>query len=261
MTTATFKKRLATAAMAAMALVGGVTASTTVATAAPANNLVTFGDSYARMPQKSHIPELMGKAIGANVRDFATPGATARSLNHSSAKSQVDAALRAGALNKGTTHVAMIIGGNDVAGFGGTTSKVLHPILNSTLGPQVARIKSAAPNAKISLIGYPRITSANGDICAISVGGQPIKMSSHLNYIHNAEMDINHAQRAFARQHGIQFIDLKPASTGHDMCAPLSTRYVDALLPLGPDAVNMAPIHPSPLGQHFIANEYARQVR
>jgi hypothetical protein len=63
-----------------------------------------------------------------------------------------------------------------------------------------------------------------------------------------------------ANAHAATFIDVRPASVGHDMCAEETARYYE---PYVPDASSdgAAPLHPKPLGMSAIAGVVENTVR
>ncbi|MGK5741827.1 SGNH/GDSL hydrolase family protein [Micromonospora sp. URMC 103] len=225
--------RRALAALAALltATLGAVFAVPGTAQAAPVH-YVALGDSYSSgvgagpydwstclRSQKSYAP-LWAAAHG--VASFAFPACggavTADVIND-----------QVGALSTGTTLVTVTIGGND-AGFAdvitscrfGSTSTCTNAVnesrafatatLPGRLDATYAAIRTRAPNARLVVLGYPRLFELN------SCGW--LAMSVYKRTILNEAADVLAtviAGRAAAA--GATFVDTRPSFAGHGVCA------------------------------------------
>ncbi|ONI75064.1 triacylglycerol lipase [Actinosynnema sp. ALI-1.44] len=134
-----------------------------------------------------------------------------------------------GSLNSGTAYVTVSAGGND-AGFSSVITQCAKPwpytctneinAANTTIRDAIPgrldglynAIKGRAPNAKVVVVGYPRLF--NGEECnalaRISPGEQ-----AELNKSADLLAGVISARAA---AHGFAFVDPRPAFTGHAVC-------------------------------------------
>ncbi|MDI3388808.1 SGNH/GDSL hydrolase family protein [Streptomyces sp. B-S-A8] len=134
-----------------------------------------------------------------------------------------------GPLNAGTTLVSLTVGGND-AGFADVmTTCVLQSesaciarvneakrYVDTTLPGQLdetySAIRGKAPNAQVSVLGYPRFYKLNGSC----VAGLTENERAAIN---GAADHLNAATAKRAADHGFAFGDVVPAFTGHEICS------------------------------------------
>ncbi|HET6154329.1 MAG TPA: SGNH/GDSL hydrolase family protein [Marmoricola sp.] len=88
----------------------------------------------------------------------------------------------------------------------------------ATVGQQVraniAAIREAAPNARIVLVGYPRLVSATGACPSqVPVPAKALAWSRHIL------IAVNTTLSATAKSAGVDYIDTYKASAGHDVCS------------------------------------------
>jgi lysophospholipase L1-like esterase len=204
----------------------------TAAQAAPAVNYVALGDSYSSgvgagsydlstclRSQKSYAALW---AAAHAVSSFAFP-ACGGAVTADVLDNQVSA------LNAGTTLVTITIGGND-AGFAdvvascrfGSDSSCTSAVnearafatgeLPGRLDRTYAAIRDRAPNARLIVLGYPRLFELGW--CGL------LAMSTYKRTILNQAADVLAtviAARAGAA--GASFVDARPAFAGHGVCA------------------------------------------
>ncbi|MBP2473411.1 lysophospholipase L1-like esterase [Crossiella equi] len=225
--------------MAAMFAVGAVTAAPAVAAPA-ATNYVALGDSYhtgvgtrnydpasgdcRRSPQA--YAALYAKAKGANFTFAACSGArTADVINSQS-----------NALNASTNLVTVGIGGND-AGFAdiltkcqlGSDSECRTAVdgaiafaqrdLPARLDNVYRTIKSKAPNARVIVVGYPRLFDPNAGLCGMS---KPKRTA--LNQAADILSDVTAARASAA---GAVYADVRSQFARNGNCA--SPEWVNGL--------------------------------
>ncbi|MBM0229314.1 MULTISPECIES: SGNH/GDSL hydrolase family protein [Micromonospora] len=224
-------RRVRTALAALLAGVLGAVVVPGVAQAATVN-YVALGDSYSSgvgagpydlstclRSQKSYAPLWAAAHAVSSFRFPACGGAvTADVIN-----SQV------GSLSSSTTLVTITIGGND-AGFAdvitscrfGSTSTCTNAVneaksfatatLPGRLDATYAAIRNRAPNARLVVLGYPRLFETN--YCGL------LAMSTYKRTILNEAADLLAsviAGRAGAA--GATFVDTRPYFAGHGVCA------------------------------------------
>lgn len=232
-------KHISAIAAAALTSVAALAVAPT-ASAAP-GNAVLFGDSIAANPTAGNyiinkiapaapipttgagcatdnaIPHKYTARNGQPMTSFACAGAsfTEGGMHIST---QIDKAVRSGKLNGSTSTVVLYAGAND------TYTKVLnsHKSVNrmgaelqSAMTGAINRIKSHAPNATIKVMGYPTITNPAGHTCVI--GHLPPTSFNPLTP--QIERKLEEVSQNAARATGAQFISLKAASRGHDLCS------------------------------------------
>lgn len=215
----------------------GIAAAGAVA-AAPAQaattSYVALGDSYSSgTGTRSYLadgtscqrsvyayPSLIASSKGLTLNFRACSGATVANVT----------ASQLGALTPGTTHVSISVGGND-AGFADVLSECAQPawmsdchgaiddaqylitsVLPGRLSTLYASIRSRAPKAKVTVVGYPRIF--NGEDCNALTWFSPTE-ESRLNY--TADL-LNSRTSAQATARGFAFANPTSAFAGHAVC-------------------------------------------
>jgi lysophospholipase L1-like esterase len=272
-------------AMATVALVLSALFTPVTATA-QSGNVVTFGDSYTASPDqfKNHAagglssnlpgsstagypsrggclqspmnwPRQLADQTGLRVDDWSCTAETSQSV-----LSRLDAAIGAGDINSGTRAVIMNIGGNDFGPFA-----VLEgaPFLNvpviaerfaGHMDSAAAKIRAAAPNARIVLAGYPEITNGSG-VCVFNVVPQvPMGIPVPGAYGEGVLRDM---QRNAAEATGMHFVDNYALTRGHNTCSPNdSQRYVAGIIDTTSPDYTMS-MHPTDLGHAALARNNA----
>lgn len=214
------------AASAAALLIGAGTAGAT------GSKYVALGDSYSSgVGTRQYIndgtncqrsvyayPELTAQKLGYALNFQACSGATTADV----LSGQV------GALDGTTKFVTITVGGND-AGFSSVIEKCALPFYNCTgdintaetfirnqlpgrLDSLYGTIHQKAPNAKVLVVGYPRLF--NGVEC------NPFaRLSPQEQQQLNAGADLlDNTISAAAGRHAFTFVDVRQAFTGHAVC-------------------------------------------
>ncbi|MGZ4436616.1 MAG: SGNH/GDSL hydrolase family protein [Actinomycetes bacterium] len=205
-----------------------------VAPAYGATSYVALGDSYAAgVGSRSYYdddtgcsrspyayPVLDAARVGASLSFRACIGATTGDV----------LADQLGTLSAATTYVTVQVGGNDV-GFTRVITTCAKPAWASNCGAAVDRaqyairntlpgrlddlyaaIAAKAPNARVTVVGYPRLF--NGEDCNAGTWFSPTE-ESRLNKTADL-LDATTAARAVAA--GYEFVNPVPAFTGHAVC-------------------------------------------
>ncbi|MEV0248272.1 SGNH/GDSL hydrolase family protein [Nocardia sp. NPDC050712] len=113
------------------------------------------------------------------------------------------------------------------------------------------QITTLAPNAKIFVDGWPLYIRDGG--CPALVGLRPADAAT----VQRAFDRLNTVVAAGARTTGATYIDTRPRSTGHDMCAPEGTRWFDPILA----TETLLPYHPTLTGMRGIADIVVDGIR
>lgn len=270
--------------VAALVAVCSFVALAPAAQAAP-TNIVLFGDSLIANPA-FNIAEVMqgpGKVTpnvapegrcprgakriaselqaqtGIKVEDFACTGAAAFAPLSGEKRlvTQVNQALSQGKLNAGTRNVMVQIGINDT-----WKAPNLYDVQRDEyvkeVRRQMDRVRAAAPNAKITMLGYPEIIDRAGNSCWVHWNGvdQPPMVIPPLNSALAAAHDW---QRQAARAVGGNWLNLEAATRGHGSCAPRDQRWVAGVIDNSSKPYNIT-THLTHEGNRGVAEVLARNL-
>ncbi|HEY8458548.1 MAG TPA: SGNH/GDSL hydrolase family protein [Actinopolymorphaceae bacterium] len=210
---------------------GSGLAIATPAGAAPA--YVALGDSYSSgVGTRSYYddsgsckrspyayPVIDAGRLGAALTFVACAGATVADVQNN----------QLGSLTSSTTYVTLSVGGND-AGWASVILKCAQPwpttcwgeidaaesFISNTLPGRLdalySAIRSRAPNARVAVVGYPRLF--NGEECNLAARISPGEQAEL-----NAAADLlSSVIAARAAAHGFRYVDARPAFTGHAVC-------------------------------------------
>lgn len=239
----------------------------------PGTQMVTFGDSYAanggsggarfvpsETPSRPNCrtdsenwPHVAARTAGLQLADYTCNGTSVQLPDY------VDSAIAQGDLGPDTRQVAIMYGIldprviGDVAYSSGTNGQELQQsAFVSALNDTVNRIRSAAPNAKITLVSYPRLLD-NDFLCTGNFQGFAPGSSGQFQgpnlYIPGGSRTEAHFSQVIgdtAARIGVSFVDAYSASAGHGPCSDPSQRWVNMYQRQNPDSV-MAN-HPTDLG-------------
>ncbi|MDK8846756.1 GDSL-type esterase/lipase family protein [Corynebacterium sp. MSK297] len=231
------------------------------------NNMPLSSDSATDMSSSSSAMSGSSKDIITTGVGCVTDGAIANEIRQASGVARVDqyqcsgASLASGEpriddtlrtateqadLTRSTKNVVIVAGANDTYRYGLDTQAVDHAV-RSGLQNAIDVIHEHAPNAKIVVVGYPRVTS-DGTTCANSGlhSSDPLPIPTPL--IAATEQRLQNNLREVAEHNGATFVDAWPASAGHDMCSP--QRWWRNLFDVAPPAPGNIPLHLNALGIH-----------
>lgn len=219
-------------AAATLAAVTGFLTAPTAAAATPA--YVALGDSYASgTGTRSYLSDGTSCQRSAYAYPSLIAAARGYSLNFracSGARIPDVTTNQLGALSATTSYVSISVGGND-AGFADVLTECAQPgwmsncsgaidtaqsYINNTLPGKLstlyASIRSKAPNAKVVVVGYPRIF--NGEDCNAGTWFSPSEESRL-----NATADLlNSKTSAQASAKGFSFANPTSRFVGHAVC-------------------------------------------
>lgn len=187
--------------------VAALSLTTTYAHAAPASNVVMFGDSFFANPTYAQVggvqaqpgsseifyqgqpgaPSPQGcpqgqsnignelKQYGHNVVNMACSSAKAGGTSkRSNMRSQVGHAVNYNLLNSKTDSVLIQFAANDAPSLiadnpvtGASSDAILGEDYYRGMRENISRIKRAAPNAKITVVSYPALSAPNGALCPV----------------------------------------------------------------------------------------------
>jgi hypothetical protein len=282
-------RRLLVAVAALIMLVGLIAAAPT--SEAQQRNLVIFGDSIiADTPTPEYLVNRLGMAssgsslsslgssassgssfqqcptsdnnygvraankLGLVPRDYSCAGTTSIAPGPQFS-TQVDRAIADGALNPATARVVISTGFNDTYNNNGQNEHQVRARFVDALRPQIQRIRNAAPNARVQVVGYATITD-NDHACLLHLGAN-IRDRTYLPQVGYWERLAQDMQRDLAHATGTEFVDMKPSTRDNGMCAPDHLRSWAGIIDFHAGPGNM-PIHMTDRGHEHVANTIAR---
>ncbi|WP_205471402.1 SGNH/GDSL hydrolase family protein [Nocardioides sp. SYSU D00038] len=113
----------------------------------------------------------------------------------------------------------------------------------------LAAIHEKAPEATVFLVGYPQIVPARGTCEDLPIAPQDYP------WLRQLFVQLSDELRTLAKQGDAVYVDLLPASKGHDICA--KRPWVNGIKPRKNDA---APLHPFLTGQTGAARVVLRSI-
>jgi lysophospholipase L1-like esterase len=271
---------------AAVATAAGAAPPSPAQAAAPTGRYVALGDSFTSGPliptqvdlncvrSNRNYPSLVAASIGSSsFTDVSCGGATtADILNPQTGQLGAQVPPQINAVTAATALVTVQISGNDI-GFSSIISTCAQDSLSNPLGspcrnrytaggtdqlqariaaaaPRVAtvlqRVRAAAPDARVAVVGYPVILPDSGSGCWPVV---PIAYAD-VPYLRGVERSLNAMLSSTAAANGATYVDTYTPSIGRDACKGASVRWVEGLIP-GNAA---APFHPNARGEQGMAS-------
>ncbi|MFD6158794.1 SGNH/GDSL hydrolase family protein [Nocardia sp. NPDC060256] len=230
------------------------------AAAEPSGIYVSVGESSAAGP---FIPEqiyplgcfrsdhnyahLTAEALGLTLRDPACSGAkianmyAAQPLPFGGANPpQMDA------VTADATIVSVDFGINDYADDGWTATALV-----SKLAGLLDDIRARAPQARIFVMGKIERVRAGGCFPAVPL------LPTQADQIYAGVEAVNAVLVTQAAAHGATFVDVYPASAGHDACAPADDRWAEGVFPESP----AQPLHANAVGHQHEAQLLIEAIR
>ena len=225
-------RALATVALAIGLAAAPAAVSPTAASASPSTDYVALGDSYSSgtgtnnydlsascQRSSQSYPALWAAQQGTASFTFAACGGATTATVRSS---------QLGGLNAGTDLVTITIGGNDAgftttvlacrlgtdsASFGqlDTAESFIRTRLPALLDGIYRDIRARAPNARLVVLGYPRLYRTGFCLFAISDARR-----SRINQVADVLSSVT-GQRVAAA--GGTYLDARPAYSGHEICS------------------------------------------
>jgi lysophospholipase L1-like esterase len=251
-------------------------------------------------------PHRVATLLGLDLTDVSCSGATTANVVGTP---QGDAAPQVSALGPATQVVTVSIGGNDADLFGTSsacialgadgplldarglrscserygqngTDSFAHTIDSTTatgLHDAFAAIRTAAPHARVFVVGYPAVfpdsanTPARGCFRPVALaagtpppgGGFPFT-SVDTAFLAGVQTHLDRVVEDAAHRAGFTYVDTLPASLAHSACATGSS-YIEGVTVVpstGPTKVQLAPgaLHPNGPGTAYLADEASRAI-
>ncbi|CAM4295089.1 hydrolase [Corynebacterium godavarianum] len=282
MTRTSLRTKVAATCAAVLATIGSVgVAGTAVAPAAQAQerNLVILGDSVIADPSgpqwaagklgldprgSSSVttwcptsPTSWGKQaagrLGLPAWDYSCTGTVSIQKGPQFA-SQVTRAVNEGGLTPSTARVIISTGFNDTYHNDGRDRAAFRRDFVAAMVPQINRIRAAAPNARIQIVGYPKITQGDR-VCLFHVAPN-VSDYTPFAAVQEWEDSAQWAQVDLARATGVEFLDMKPSTWNNNMCSPDNQRMWAGLVDFYGGPGNL-PIHVNQRGHAHVAARIA----
>ncbi|WP_091613022.1 SGNH/GDSL hydrolase family protein [Micromonospora mirobrigensis] len=227
------RSRLVTLALSAATSLAAVFALATPALAAPTDQYVALGDSYASgvgagsYTTESGSCQRSTNAYPALYNAYVQP-ASYRSVACSGARTTDVINSQLGALSSATTLVSVTVGGNDVGFSNIMTTCVLYSESQCVAAVQAAEDKARAqlpgllanvyngirgrsPSARVVVVGYP-VFYQLGTLCVGLSATSRAKINEGINLVD----DIT---RTAAGNAGFRFADVRSIFVGHQLCS------------------------------------------
>ena len=268
-------KSRVTARIAATLVAAVLTCAPAFHAHAQERNLVAFGDSVladpradiylgaklssneplgVNCPQSFNFAKRAAAKLGLAVKDFSCSGAVSMAPGPQM-WTQVDTAIRTGALTPATARVIYATGFNDTYNNRHLSTEDVRARWVQYNAPIINRIREAAPNARIQIVGYPTIGSGDR-YCLFHIGGRVLDSTAMPNMA-RWENQAQWMQVDLAAATGTEFLDLKPSTQFNGMCAGDNDRMWAGLIDFGGGPGNL-PIHINERGHEHVANVIAR---
>ncbi|HZK31693.1 MAG TPA: GDSL-type esterase/lipase family protein [Corynebacterium sp.] len=243
---------------------------------AQTGNVVTFGDSYTASPNERtntlHIrgssafvpndyprrgpclqgpdnwPRQLAAQTGLQVDDWSCNAETTQRM-----LGRVTHAIESGDIHPGTRAVIFAIGGMDYGLTEGapiTNINAMNERYANMMRGVADQVRQVAPDAQLIISGYPQVTNDTG-ICMVQViPTLPLGVPVPGGF---AEDVLANMQRYGAEAAGMDFVDNRELTRGHNTCAVNDAqRYVSGLVDFTSPTYEMT-LHPTNLGHSAIA--------
>ncbi|WKD56738.1 hypothetical protein CAPI_00800 [Corynebacterium capitovis DSM 44611] len=191
--------------------------------------------------------------LGLIPQDYSCTGTTTISQGPQLA-TQVDRAIRDGALNGSTRRVIISTGFNDTYNNDARPDSDVRRDFVNYMKNEVAKIRGAAPGARIQFVGYPTITSGDR-VCLFHIAPNTSDWTIFPR-VQKWENQAQWMQVDAAQATGTEFLDLKPSTANNGMCATDDQRMWAGLVDFYAGAGNL-PIHVNQRGHEHVANVIA----
>jgi lysophospholipase L1-like esterase len=240
----------------------------------PGSGYVALGSSFAAGPDLEPVAD---EACFRSARNY--PAQVAGTLDLAltdvscTGASIDDVPVQAESVTGDTRFVTVTLGGNDVGyaaalddyaclDIGLCAEAAVDPVsvgerldaLSERLAGALATVRERAPQARIVLVGYPRIVPSGGEVCP----SMPLT-PEHAAFAADVGERLDAALRSAASTAGADFVDTYAASSRRGVCEP-DVPWVGGLPP-GTAPSGSFPFHPTPDGARAMAELVVATVR
>lgn len=217
------------------------------------------GSPFVCMRTTNGYPQQLARMTGLSLVDMTCSGST---TEHILRGGQAFLGPQLAAVGPDTRLVTITSGGNDVGYIGdlmfaggaiGPIGKLLwqgpklpeqrdFATVARNFEAIVGEIRRRAPSARVVLVSYPEVLPPQGACSAVGVDPVQADLSREI------AVRLRDATRLAAERSGALFVDMGPASAGHDACSP--EPWVN-----GADPSDGAAFHPTAAGAQATAAE------
>lgn len=228
----------------------------------------TIRDGYCAQGL-SNFPKQTAEKTGLRLVDYSCGGSTAYvpasgndAIPHNTLTEQVDRGLADGAINGDTKLVSITIGVNDLyqPGNGENVGQEERKRrYHETVTAQINRVKAAAPNAKVVMLGLPDQTDGFNHTCATNLLG----VVSHWYFpiVPYYQDELREEQRNASAATGSTFLDMVDeinVPKNNNGCVPQENRLSAAVFD---DAPHNLTFHLTDAGHVYYANRLNETYR
>jgi hypothetical protein len=128
----------------------------------------------------------------------------------------------------------------------------------STLAAVYSHVKRDAPNAKILVVGYPRLFPKNPPSgCGTGVPGFTFLVSD-MRWMNTEGLKLDDAIAAAAKRFGLTYVNVYNAFQGHELCT--KDRYLNQAIIDHRGSVRVWSYHPNLKGQNALAEVVEKSI-
>lgn len=188
-----------------------------------------------------NYPSLLAADLGiGSFTDVTCVGASTPSLTVEGRVEDIVVPPQLDAVDENTSLVTIGIGANDLNTFGAMVGVCLQVAASDPTGAPcreqyedddtdelldgieevgglvaraLGRIRDAAPDAQVVLVGYPQLVPASGTCAELPLA------AGDYEYVHDGFVALDDALRGAADEAGADYVELLGPSEGHDICA------------------------------------------
>lgn len=215
----------------------------------------------------NNFPSQVAQQTGLRLEDYSCGGATAymeenpkSAIPHDTINDQVSKAIGAGALDGRTKLVSVSIGVNDLwqpGNYENVGQERRNALYHENVTRALNRIREAAPEAKVIMLGIPDQTDGANHTCATNLLG----MVSHWYFpvVSYYQDELRNAQRAAAQGGGARYLDMVSEinlANDNNGCSTNPNRLSAAIFD---DAPHNFTFHLTEAGHAYYANRLVQE--
>ncbi|MFR4189923.1 MAG: GDSL-type esterase/lipase family protein [Corynebacterium variabile] len=192
----------------------------------------------------NRLADGIAAASGIPVANYSCAGASLWS-GETLISDTVSDAVSTGDLTSATREVIIFAGANDTYPLlmDGVPLEEVGAAIRDSMAETVRQVHRTAPDARVKVLGYPRIADDAGEVCIINVTPgvlTPWMPDVGMPPVADIEASLQQAQIDGAADSGAEFVDLKEPSADSPMCS--DHRWFAGLIDTTADPYNL-PFH------------------
>lgn len=209
----------------------------------------------------NNIPAQIAEKLGMENRDYSCAGAVAYLPLSNTLAAEVDRAVEDGALDGNTALVPIQIGFNDTYQTVGVPTELKSAAYAQALDSAIAKIRAAAPQARIMILNYPTISDPDTSMqCLVHVDylGQDIDGGVPAPWILWGEEDTSQFAQDAATRNGAEFVNVRELTTDRNECTSDENRIVAGVIDNRSGEYNL-PVHLNATGVNLLSDIVVEQ--